>query len=863
MGRYTIGLEDTDRTQISRVGGKGAHLGELAKLAEARVPEGFCIATEAFEIILAHAPSIDQLLQRLSLLQAHDRDPIHELGTAIRAAIEAVAIPAELEAAITRHLTELGEHAGYAVRSSATAEDLPTASFAGQQDTYLNVVGKKAILQHVSKCWASLFTDRAVTYRMQHGFDHRSVHMAVVVQKMIVPQAAGILFTADPVTSNREVVSIDAGFGLGEALVSGLVNADRYRVRDGNVIEAIVSSKTLAIYASKDGGTERRAIEPEQQTRRVLTDPQALQLAQLGKSIERHFGQPQDIEWCLADDAFYIVQSRPITTLYPIPAAADQARHVYVSVGHQQMMTDALKPLGLSLRQLAAFRPMFTAGGRQFVDVAAQLASPVGRENLLRAMGQHDPLVRDAIATVVERGFIELATPDLGASAPRGGAPAPEIDADPALVTDWIDDSRASLERLKREIRTKSGAERIDFILKDIDELKRVTFDPRGIAVIMAAMDASTWLNEKMQEWLGETNAADVLSQSVSNNVTSEMGLDLLDVADVIRPYPEVVDYLRRATDDGFLQGLSALRGGAEVRAALESYLDEYGMRCAGEIDITKPRWSEQPTTLVPMILGNIKNFEPNASTRKLEQGRRAAREKERQLLERLAQLPDGAHKVSETKRTIARLRSLVGYREYPKYVIVSRYFVYKQALLQEAEQLVRAGVLHEPEDIYYLTFEELHELVRSGKLDEPLVRARKVEHALHEKLTPPRVMTSEGEIIVGHYQRENLPADALVGLPVSAGVVEGRARVILKMEDADLEKGDILVTAFTDPSWTPLFVAIAGLITEVGGLMTHGAVIAREYGLPAIVGVENATRRIRDGQRIRLHGTEGYVEIL
>jgi rifampicin phosphotransferase len=336
-----------------------------------------------------------------------------------------------------------------------------------------------------------------------------------------------------------------------------------------------------------------------------------------------------------------------------------------------------------------------------------------------------------------------------------------------------------------------------------------------------------------------------------------------LDVADVIRPYPEVVDYLQHVKDDNFLDELVKFDGGQKTQDAIYAYLNKYGMRCAGEIDITRSRWSEKPATLVPMILSNIKNFEPNASHRKFEQGRQEALKKEQELLDRLKQLPDGEQKAKETKGMIDLIRNFIGYREYPKYGMINRYFVYKQALLKEAEQLVQANVIHEKEDIYYLTFEELREVVSTNKLDYPIVSKRKDEYKYYEKLTPPRVITSDGEIIAGEYKRENLPAEAIVGLPVSSGVIEGRARVILNMEDADLEDGDILVTSFTDPSWTPLFVSIKGLVTEVGGLMTHGAVIAREYGLPAVVGVENATKLIKDGQRIRVNGTEGYVEIL
>src|SRR6185312_7030606 len=312
-----------------------------------------------------------------------NREAIHMLSAEIRRTIEEIAIPDDLVAAITRALARLGEQAAYAVRSSATAEDLPTASFAGQQDTYLNVVGPAAILQHVSRCWASLFSERAVTYRLRNGFDHRKVHMAVVVQQMVFPQAAGILFTADPVTSNRKVASVEASFGLGEALVSGIVNADVYKVRDGRVVARTVSTKQLAIYASPAGGTQEQAIGPVRQEQPALTDAQVVRLAQLGRRIEAHFGRPQDIEWCLADDGFQIVQSRPITTLFPIPAVDDGENHVYLSVGHQQMMTDPMKPLGLSVHQLVALPVMHEAGGRLWVDVAGRLASPATRAGIL------------------------------------------------------------------------------------------------------------------------------------------------------------------------------------------------------------------------------------------------------------------------------------------------------------------------------------------------------------------------------------------------------------------------------------------------------------------------------------------------
>ncbi|MEU9802218.1 rifamycin-inactivating phosphotransferase [Streptomyces sp. NPDC051000] len=864
-GPYVLDLQEVDQTRVAVVGGKGAHLGGLSRIEGIRVPEGFCVTTDAFRRIMAEAPSIAGGLDQLSLLDPDDREAIRTLSARIRRTIEGITIPDDVAAAITHALGGQGEHVAYAVRSSATAEDLPTASFAGQQDTYLNVVGPAEILRHISRCWASLFTERAVIYRRRNGIDHRTVHMAVVVQRMVLPQASGILFTADPVTGNRKVATVDAGFGLGEALVSGLVNPDVFTVRDGEVVAKAIAAKQRAVHALSAGGTREVAIDSQRREQPALTDAQVVRLVELGRRIEGHFGRPQDIEWCLADDAFHIVQSRPITTLFPIPVPEtdDLENHVYVSVGHQQMMTDPMKPLGLSMWRLTAMVAMHEAGGRLFVDVTRRLASPASRDGLLDLMGRGDPLVRDALETVLDRDDFIPSLPDTAPGGPpAGGAPAP-IETDPGVVTELIERSRTSIAALERDIRTKSGPALFDFLLEAFEEHKRVLADPLSLQAIMAGMEATWWLNDQLGEWLGEKNAADTLTLSAPDNITSEMGLALLDVADVIRPHPEVVEFLQAADDEDFLDRLAKLPGGTEAREAIEAYLDRYGMRCVGEIDITRPRWRERPTTLVPVILDNVRNFERGAAERRFEQGRRKARAKEQEVLSRLRALPDGDRKADETKRMIDRVRTFIGYREYPKYGIVSRTFVYKQALLAEAERLVQAGVLPEKEDIFYLTFQELHDVVRTNRADERLIQERKDAFRSYHALTAPRVLTSDGEALTGAYRRDDAPAGALVGLPVSTGTVEGRARVILDIGEADLEAGDILVTTFTDPSWSPLFVAIAGLVTEVGGLMTHGAVIAREYGLPAVVGVEGATRLIQDGQRIRVHGTDGYIEIL
>ncbi|MFC5772811.1 phosphoenolpyruvate synthase [Ectobacillus antri] len=858
MTALILDLTDIQDTQLAVVGGKALHLGALSNLEGIRVPEGFCVTTPCFQQALGESEVLQELLAELATLQVGDRQRIVDTSRRIRETILAAEIPAAVRKAVGEFLSRFGEDMPYAVRSSATAEDLPYASFAGQQDTYLNVIGKEEILNHIRKCWASLFTERAVIYRLQQGFHHSEVQLAVIVQRMVFPKASGIAFTADPVTGSRKVLSIDAGFGLGEALVSGLVSADCYKVREGEIVEKIIATKQLAMYARQASGTETREVDAQLQQAQALTDDQIVELARLGRRIEAYFGCPQDIEWCVVDDSFYILQSRAITTLFPIPQAEDEENRVYVSVGHQQMMTDAIKPLGLSFFLLTTRAPMRVAGGRLFVDVTAQLASAAGQTRLLQTIGEAEPLMKDALLTVIERGFVkEVETPQR----PMPVLQTPEYD--PSIVAELMESRENEIQALQQRIETKTGDEVFSFILEDIKQLQASLFDPQSIGVIMAGMQAAAWINEHMEKWLGEKQAADTLSQSVPHNITSEMGLALLDVADVIRPYPEVVAYLQEVREDTFLEDLSQLEGGQEAKDAIVSYIQRYGMRCVGEIDLTRTRWAEHPAALVPMLLTNIKNFTEGASQRKFEQGREAALRKEEELLQRLRQLEDGEQKAQETKQRIDTLRHFIGYREYPKYSMIHRYFVYKQALLREAERLVQAHVIRKKEDIYELTFEELRDVVRTQTLDYDIIDKRREAYRLYEKLTPPRVLTSDGEMINGAYKRDDIPAGALVGLPVSAGVIEGRARVIASIEEADIEEGDILVTAFTDPSWTPVFVSIKGLVTEVGGLMTHGAVIAREYGLPAVVGVEGATKVIQDGQRIRVHGTKGYIELL
>lgn len=883
LNKFIYSFNEIDKTMLSAVGGKGANLGELSKIPGLRVPDGFCVTTVGFRQTVKNLDEFDSYMNQLKNVKPNEMGKISAISRQIRLLIENAPMDKELKNAITVQISLSGEDSAYAVRSSATSEDLPEASFAGQQDTFLNLHGKDSILTHIKKCWASLFTDRAVTYRIKNGFDHESVLLSVVVQKMVLPDCSGIMFTADPITSNRKVLSIDAGYGLGEALVSGLTSADNYRVREGKILEKNVRNQKLAIVADSNGGTVQRKIEIDKQGTQWLTDAQILELELIGRTIEKYFGCPQDIEWAVADGEFYILQSRPITTLYPVPKAKDGCLRIYSSYGHQNMMTDAFKPLGISFNDMfmsfAIAGKTSHAGGRIYFDFSSDMKSPIMRKLMIDSYESQDHLMCMALRKVSsDKEFVKhlpkgksamsfMANPQIISIAVRSQK---EAKKGATNIAAHVKEQRIVIEKQTEEIRS-ALREKIDGeVFAYIDEYAK-NFGKRFFnkdnqmlyGLMMIQLQYYNWVKKHMKKWLQEENAIDELTKSVLGNVTTEMGFALMDLADTARKHPDLCAYLENAKIESLWDDINGLDGGGDFARELHDFLYKFGMRCQGEIDITRPRWNEDPTAVFPMILVNVRNFQEGAGAALFEKGRLESEQKAKEYLERIEKLPGGRRKAKTAKHKIEVLRSIIGYREYPKYTFMSFFLPFKESLMREAERLAQSGAVDAPGDVFYLYFNEFWEVAKTGKVDKDLIESRKREFKLYEKLTPPRVITSEGEIITGEYTVENIPEGALPGTPVSVGVIEGRARVILDPSKADLMEGDILVTVFTDPSWTPLFVSAKGLVTEIGGVGTHGAVIAREYGIPGIVGVENATTLIKDGQRIRINASAGYVELL
>lgn len=962
MEKYVLYFHEIDKSHLPYVGGKGANLGEMT-LAGFPVPQGFCVTTRAYRAFIQASQKMAELLNLLDGLQPNQLEEIRQLGQRIRDHLLTLPVPETVKGAISDAWHNSGIDQEYAVRSSATAEDLPTASFAGQQDTYLNVKGAEQLLQAVRNCWASLFTDRSIVYRIQNGFDHRSVFLSVVVQRMIFPEVSGIMFTADPVTGNRRVVSIDASFGLGEALVSGIVSADLYQVKSDQLIKKQIARKEIAIYAKPEGGTAQVEIPEDRQTTQALADEQAVRLADLGRAIEKHFGNPQDIEWGLVENTIFILQCRPITTLYPVPSAPispllissfpvspafgspvpgslfpvpsaqtpsvpapsvpipsapaptsavsvptaptpsapatsmpassapipsvpapsvpDTKLHLFLSLGHPQMMTDAIKPLGISvLRTLAPGSKsspqtesgfLLEAGSRLYGDITQLLEYPQIRkrlpelllnvdESLSRAVqefsGREEFLASGQVGKKIRISLVRKALPTLFAILKN----IIYRDNDQA-IDEFNRFTAEQVERSRKQLQAVSGPARIAQIQNTVSTLLPTIF-LKIVQYLSPAMLTYKIIAGLSRKWLGDATELRSLSKSPPGNVTTEMGLALGDLADAVRQYPAVIKYLEVAANSTFWQGLKSVPGGDKVFSPFQKFMDKYGMRGTGEIDLTRPRWRETPTQLVPAILSHIQNTRPGQQRLDFLSGKEEAELAAGRLVNRLRQQPLGFLRASLMQRLIKVHRSLIGIRESPKYFIVQHFDLIKRSLLQEAATLVTAGILEHPEDIFWLSLPEIKEVLISQNLDRSIIARRQEKFRQDEKLTPPRALTSEGEII-SVKPGIQVPPGAFAGSPVSAGTVEGRARVILKLEDAKMEKGDILVTPYTDPAWTPLFPLAAALVTEVGGLMTHGAVVAREYGIPAVVGVDNATRVIKNGEQIRVDGTQGIVTIL
>ena len=873
----------------------------LARLTRAgfHVPTGFIISTSAYREFVKANRWLPAILSVAEDLSAEDASALERASGQIRIAFSAGKMPEDIESAIrVAYAHARLEDKPVAVRSSATAEDLPDLSFAGQQDTYLNVIGVEQLLQAVINCWSSLWTARAIGYRLRNHIDHHEAALAVIVQEMVQSEASGVLFTANPLTGLRSESVIDATFGLGEALVSGQVEPDHYIVDTLNkrILTRTLGAKKVATRSKPGGGVE--VLEENGEERQALPDQSILQLAEIGYQIQKEYSFPQDIEWAFAGDKLYILQARPITSLYPLPQESFDPLIVWFSFGSVQGILGAMTPLGQDAIRMAfsgagnlfgarirydETEILVPAGERLWIKISDLLRNPLGARVYETALGFGEPSVRQILRGLANdprlgtgKGHLKLSTLGamLGFFLPLIGRAAINMH-DPQKARGNFQsyiESQLAQPNITGADKFARLAQRLQFLHAHISTaLYRLL--PRFIPVMgpgVVSLNLLTRLagDEKYaQTDHGFSMTALEVMRGLPENVTTEMDLMLWRTAKSIREDPDSAALFMES--DARTLAARYLNGTLPEAAqtALSEFMKRYGMRGVGEIDIGQPRWREDPTSILQTLQSYIRIPDDMAPDVLFARGAESAVQAVERLAEQARQGPGpgGEIKARMVRAAAQRVRVLMGLRESPKFFIVRMMGIIRNELLASGDEFVADGILERPEDLFFLHFEELQVLAHRDLRDwrALIVERRSTYERENRRKQVPRVLVSDGRAF---HEGIGVIADTdtvISGSPVSPGVVEGVVHIVLDPRGAQLAPGEILVCPGTDPAWTPLFMAAGGLITEVGGMMTHGSVVAREYGIPAVVGVHQATTRLKDGQRVRVDGTAGKIVVL
>ncbi len=903
-----VDLRELGSAPLPLVGGKAVNLGKLTA-AGFPVPRGFCLTTVAYR--KAAPPELEALAARLDAEQsglvpddeldgsqpgrprqgqAEPGRPQLDLGELARQAREMIVtapIPTDVDTALRGAYSALGSSATVAVRSSATAEDLPFASFAGQQDSFLNISGADAVVESARRCWASLWTERAVAYRTANGISHRDVGLAVVVQDLVAATAAGVLFTANPVTGTRTETVIDASAGPGQAVVSGSVNPDHF----------VADTATGRILVRSLGGTKAGR-------RPSLGDVRIRELTALGDAIQRLFGAPQDVEWVIdAAGKVWVTQSRPITTLYPLPdpaaaeplgtestAAADP--RVYLCGTLLQGLTRPLTPMGLSV--LGSMRnrngpwEYVNPGLRMYVDVTAMVRNKRGRRYLLRMLPLADgrsgavfpALLDDPRFSVRERPPRRARTGSAATPAPRKrGTRRPAARrADPmagvALMVRLVPSMlRAGVrpaaelrrafdygERLEADLALPGPATafgRLDHTQRildnTVDRLILATLPGPAVGYLLLAVARA------LLRGIAEPRELEAVLRGLPNNVTTEMDLELWHLAVTIGANAASREVFQAHGPKELAARYAAGTLPAVAQTGLRGFLDRYGHRAVAEIDLGMPRWSEKPDHILGMISNYLHVEDPEqAPDRQFARAEEHAEARIRSLVEKARARSRLRGRLVEL--CLRRTRQLAGLRELPKFYIVLALAEMHRQLNAIGIELARSGAIAAADDVYFLEFDEVRVGLRGADLKGIVADRRRVYDVELRRRRIPRLLLSDGTVVEAAVMAKAPASGALAGTPASAGTATGTVRVILDPVGAHLEPGEILVAPSTDPGWTPLFLTAGALVMEMGGVISHGAVVAREYGIPAVVGVPDATTRLRTGQRVTVDGSAGTV---
>jgi pyruvate,water dikinase len=878
---------------LETAGGKGLNLARLAR-AGFNVPRGFIISTDAYRAFVDANRWLAGIGSTVGDIAADDMSALEKTSAQIRASFSVGAMPPEVDAEIRAACVDFRD-IPVAVRSSATAEDLPDLSFAGQQDTYLNVIGEDEIIKAVIQCWSSLWTARAIGYRIRNHIPQDEVALAVIVQEMVPSDVSGVMFTANPLTGLRSQTVIDATFGLGEALVSGQVEPDHYVV---DIYRNAIVAKTLGakeqVTRSRSGGGVE-LIQEDSSTQQALTDAQILQLVGQGRSIQREYNFPQDVEWAFADGRCYILQSRAITSLFPLPEETYDPLLIWFSFGAVQGLVGPITPIGQDgIRQVflggarlfdphvnpADVRIFIPAGERIWVNITGVIRHPLGKRVVPELLGFIEPGTAQIVRSLMDdprlgagQGKFKFSTvrrlakfflPILALGIRNAHNPEKaRADFDRA-----IDDYLRTAEIAPAQDRFGRLANIIAFVKERVGTVFRFLL-PRFISTFGPSMASLVLLDNFAKENdrgdHGFSMSVLEITRGLPQNVTTEMDLALWDAARAIKSDPESKNIF--SASDAPALARHYLEGSlpAAAQTAVANFLDRYGMRGVGEIDFGQPRWREDPTPVMQTLQSYLQIDAGSAPDVLFARGQQAANAAIEKLAEEVRRRPFGRFKEWVVRGAARRVRVLMGVRESPKFFAIRVMGIARKALMEVGREFAQAGTIERAEDLSFLTLSELEAMSRNEQRDwMALVSERRAVHEREARRRQvPRLLASDGRAFYEGVGASTDTGDVITGSPVSPGIVEGLVRVVLNPHETRLAPGEILVCPGTDPAWTPLFLSAGGLVTEVGGMMTHGSVVAREYGIPAVVGVHQATTRLKDGQRIRVDGTAGRIEIL
>lgn len=952
MTHYIRHFGEISMKDVTLVGGKGANLGEMTR-AGLPVPPGFCVNAAAYR---EFTKAVEQdIAGVLSETRMDDPDDVENKTARLREFLIAQPLPDEIaEQAISAYRRLEDEISGnalnrgklpVAVRSSATAEDLPDASFAGQQDTYLNIRGDEQLLEYVKRCWASLWTARAVTYRHKQGYDHDQVALAVVVQAMIESEVAGVLFTANPINNRRDEMVLNASWGLGEAIVSGLVTPDTWIAqKGGEILERDIARKEIAIEYAEEGGTREVAVPDAKSGVACLSDEQVRLLVALGERIEEHYTRPMDIEWARARETFYMLQARPITTLGMGDGEREAGRRRQEAGTSEREAVSKRQEegeVGASDRRFAISDVRGEYNRSMFIEIFPDPLSPaflsvvaplfhsmlaftfetlgfeppqtipaIGvfynqpyfhREYIQAALAPLSPPVREALVTQVVNPFgkhernlpTEASLAYLGMVRRLLGF----LTGFPKQLPGLLAAYHVEIEKFNALPFEKMPDGEIMTRVRDLLQAhasKLLNYDFLMIALIGITYQTLGSLLERYYGEESEQVRARLIS-GVTGNVTMETNKKLWDLAQEAKKSASVRALLSAPLTGGVgdgsqgagdkgresrIENIKARRqGGVRERlreklmadgdgriflAQLDAFLERYGHREV-QMDILYPTWGEDPTPVLQFVRRYFdadENASPHAQQARLVREReQLAREVDervqRDLRGRIAVAPI-FHWVLHNTQTHTRERDTMHFE-------LTRLFPpFRRALLELGARWQKQNVLEAQDDIFFLTLDEMDRVIAGQEplRMQALVKERRAEFEYSRQHGAPALLR-DGAAVETVQVRDESAAGQLRGVAGSPGRVSGIVRVIRGPQEFEkLQRGEILVAPLTNPVWTPLFAIASGIVTQVGGILSHGAIVAREYGIPAVMAVRDATTRLQDGQRVTVDGNKGIVSL-